>query len=207
MIKLYWDSCAFISRLQGDPDRIEVLEYWTDEAANGRAQIVTSTMAIAEVAYLNRDCTEEQMASDVKDILDYFRNDYITVINVTTRIAEDAAAIGRIYGAKPPDAIHIATALFAECPILHTYDHKRMLSLADKVKPLRGGDGTLKIEIPGKNVQRGLKFQGEIQLGEREAPATKTLCVSFAAPRRPAVRCGQWITRQNWGRPLPSIAR
>src|SRR4051812_33498426 len=102
MIKMYWDSCAFISRLQGDPARIGVLEYWTDEAAEGRAQIITSTMAIAEVAFLNRDCAEEQMAADVRDILAYFRNDYITVVNVTTRIAEDAAAICRIHRAKPP---------------------------------------------------------------------------------------------------------
>ncbi len=208
MIKLYWDSCVFISRLQGDPNRIEVLEYWTDEAANGRAQIFTSTMAIAEVAYLNRDCTEEQMAADVKDILDYFRNDYITVINVTTRIAEDAAAIGRIYRAKPPDAIHIATALFAECAVLHTYDDSRMLKLDDKIAPIRGGgEAKLKIEVPGRNVQLGLKFGGDIELGLRPEESEPLVCGTHRSRKLRPIQRGAWVTRQHWGKPLPSIGR
>jgi predicted nucleic acid-binding protein len=199
MIKLYWDSCAFISRLQGDADRIDALEYWTDEAAEGRAQIVTSTMAIAEVAFLNRESTEAELEADVRQILDYFRNDYITVLNVTTRIAEDAAAIGRMYGAKPPDAIHIATALFAECAALHTYDGKRMLKLDGKIRPLRGGGAALKIESPTKpDLQRDLKFLSDVSLVRRNP------CGPCRMPRGRVIQHGAWLTpsRRIWGRPL-----
>jgi len=206
MIKLYWDSCVFISRIQGDPDRIEVLEYWTDEAASGRAQIFTSTMAIAEVTYLNRDCTEEEMAADVQAINDYFRNDYITVVNVTTRIAEDAAAISRIYGTKPPDAIHLATALFAECETVHTYDKKRMLSLDGKIAPLRGGGASpLKIEVPGKNVQRKLPFTDQDVVAANFAPSHFV----YRVPRYQFIRRGMWVTpsRRQWGWHNAAIVR
>jgi predicted nucleic acid-binding protein len=204
MIKLYWDSCAFISRLQGDVGRIDALEYWTDEAAEGRVQIVTSTMAIAEVAFLNREATEAELEAEVRQILDYFRNDYITVLNVTTRIAEDAATISRKYGAKPPDAIHIATALFAECSVLHTYDGKKMLKLDDKIRPLRGGGAALKIESPTKpELQRDLEFSGDVSLVRRNPFDPCRM------PRGRAMQHNTWLTpaRRIWGRPLSPIMR
>ena len=124
MIRVYWDSCVFIDRIQRTPGRIALLQQITDLAANGEIEITTSTMAVAEVCKFN-----EKAAASVSvheqgaQILAFFQNDYFIVYQVTLGIAESAAELVRNNaGLKPPDAIHIATALLSGAKELHTYD-------------------------------------------------------------------------------------
>ena len=79
---------------------------------------------------------------DVAKIRDFFENDYIVIRNVDRLIAEKAGDIVRTHPIKPPDAIHIATALSSKCECLHTYD-KKLLHLDGKV-----GWPTLSIKLP-----------------------------------------------------------
>ena len=152
-IRFYWDSCCFISRLQRDAARISNLEYITDEAAAGRIQIIKSTMAIAEVCYLNRHADDEQTEKDAELVARFFDNEYITVVQLSRTIAEEAARINRQHGAKPADAIHLATALAADAQIVHTYDNKRLLKLDGKV-----GNPPLTITTPD-SVSQQLKLR------------------------------------------------
>ena len=49
MIKVYWDSCVFIDRIQRTPGRIAVLEEITNAAEAHEIEIITSNFTIAEV--------------------------------------------------------------------------------------------------------------------------------------------------------------
>ena len=137
--KYYWDSCVFIDRLQRTPHRIGPLEQITNDAADGKVLIVTSTMAIAEVVRVDSQENDETQDNLIRD---YFDNDCIVVHQVDRRIAEDAARICRKTGVKPPDAIHVATALMADVSVLHTYDNN-LLSKNGLV-----GSPPLRIETP-----------------------------------------------------------
>jgi len=125
MIKYYWDSCAFISRIQGDPDHIKVLEHLTDLAAEREVQIVTSSLTVAEVCCINREAKLEEKLQDIELISRFFDNDYIYVIQVSRHLSTEAAKICVEHGIKPPNAIHLATAIHANCQVVHTYDEKR----------------------------------------------------------------------------------
>jgi predicted nucleic acid-binding protein len=199
MIRYYWDACTFISRLQGDTDRIIPLEYLTDEAAAGRIEIVTSTLTIAEVCHLKKECSEEEMTEDIATISQFFSNDYISLVQVTKRIATDAANISRQYGVKPPDAIHLATAISANCPIVHTYDGKKLLKLDNMI-----GDPALRIMIPRPEVQADL-FGGEELSDAPEEPEPAPQSQLNWPPRCTDGKpfdCRGWITptRRVWGR-------
>jgi len=52
---VYWDSCVFISRIQGDPERIDLLRQLTSLAEKGKLLIVTSVLTIAEVLRTEHD--------------------------------------------------------------------------------------------------------------------------------------------------------
>lgn len=56
-------------------------------------------------------------------ISNFFKQEYIVVVQVTRTIAEQARAlIWRFTHLRPKDALHAATALYAEIENLHTFD-------------------------------------------------------------------------------------
>jgi len=134
--RIYWDSCVFISYLQRDADRVDVLDRIVDRAENGDIVLVISAMVIAEVVKLDGH-EDHDAATTIKD---FFERDYITPRDVDRLTAERAAEISRTHGIKPPDAIHIATALRWHCHCIHTYDG---------LKPdgsIKGGKNLLKFD-------------------------------------------------------------
>lgn len=145
-LRVYWDSCVYIDCIQQTPDRHTLLESIIEQAKNGDIVLVASTLVLAEVVKLDApDATAEEEA---KRILRFFENDFIKVRNVTRRIAEHAADMVRVYSIKPPDAIHVATALAGKCVSLQTYDGKqgsggKLIALNGKI-----GNPPLRIEVP-----------------------------------------------------------
>ncbi|HEY8792084.1 MAG TPA: hypothetical protein VIL96_04310 [Gaiellaceae bacterium] len=39
--RIYWDACVFLSLLNGDPERIDVIKQLMDEAEKGQHELVT----------------------------------------------------------------------------------------------------------------------------------------------------------------------
>jgi hypothetical protein len=83
-----------------------------------------------------------------KIILVFFENAYISVRNVDRQTAERAQELVGELGMLPLDAIHLATAMIAKVPVLHTYDdakgrRKGLLRHNGQV-----GTPPLRIEIP-----------------------------------------------------------
>ena len=119
---LYWDSDLFISRIQRDGNRIGVLEPLTRAAERGEIRIVTSILAKAECAFLLRG--DDPLPEEQEQlIVDFFENPYLTVLPIDDFVCERARRILRANpGLRSVDAIHVATAVQADVPVLQAYD-------------------------------------------------------------------------------------
>jgi predicted nucleic acid-binding protein len=153
---IYWDSCVFISAIQETPGRYEILQKILRAAQTGEIVILTSALAIAEVArcYSKNDPAHKvksfaELTNDLNKIKAFFDNDYISVYQVDRAIANEAADISLKYPLFPQDAIHIATAILRPCLHLQTYDGEnkgrrgKLLSYDNKI-----GSPPKKIIIP-----------------------------------------------------------
>ena len=113
--RICWDSCVIIELLQQTPGRIEVLREIVSSARNQKISLVVSALAIAEVNKC--DNADEKKAIDA-----FFAEPFVHVRNVDRLIATKAAELSKNFGIKPPDAIHVATAIDRKCKELQTYD-------------------------------------------------------------------------------------
>lgn len=147
----YWDSDCFLSWLQAEAGKAHVCEAVLEEAENGRVLLVTSALTLAEVLYL-RDHTPIPREHKQK-VIDFFKNEYIAVRNVTRRVAEEARELVWENGVKPKDAIHVATALHDDLDILNTFDQKLIAKSGVVGNPL------LRIERPQPPAQGKLPLE------------------------------------------------
>jgi len=120
----YWDSCCFIDLLQKTPGRIDELEAIRKTAEQGKAVIATSSLTLAEVVKTDSGGVSDQ---DEALIAKLFSEPYIKVRLLDRPTATEARSVHRSLGLKPPDCIHVATAVLANATELHTYDDKRLL--------------------------------------------------------------------------------
>jgi predicted nucleic acid-binding protein len=104
------------------------MEWIIDDWLSGKVELVTSALTIAEVLWvrcepdqvrnlISRD--EEDRIRALFDQDDAVRFMLVEVSRTTARRARDLVWD---YGIKPKDAIHVAAALEAHCPVMHTND-------------------------------------------------------------------------------------
>ena len=60
--------------------------------------------------------------SDELTIIRFFEQPYLIIHDVTRAVAEQARGLSRRYGLKPPDAVHLATALLANADFFETWN-------------------------------------------------------------------------------------
>ncbi|MFS0737577.1 PIN domain-containing protein [Sphingomonas sp. 1P06PA] len=140
--RLAWDSCAWIATIiqekspladGGVEDRAKLCNHVIELAAAKKVEIATSGLSLTEVC--------RGVANDDHDaMVDFFRNEYIVVVPVDHYVG----TIGRklmlsgYAGLKPPDAIHLASALACSATEFHTFDAK-LLKLDGKIPRLDTG--------------------------------------------------------------------
>lgn len=164
--RIYWDSCVYISCIERTPSRDAMLWAIAKAAEAGDLVLVASSLVIAEVIKIDDPSRSAQDQAAL--IRRFFENDYIKIRAVDRRTAEDAAEISRTTGLKPPDAIHVATAIRWKCECLQTYDgeqggHNKLLAFDGRI-----GTPPLKIELPAlppKIIQPGLPFGPSPEIG------------------------------------------
>lgn len=117
----YWDRSVFVPLFTpNEPDRATIAQRLLQEASLTANQIVTSVFTIAET---RRDRGRDPLAPGAAErIARFFARERVVLIILDLRIAERAAQIGEQYGLKPPDAVHLATALEAGCDRFLTWD-------------------------------------------------------------------------------------
>lgn len=116
----YWDSDCFLGFLQAEQGKVDLCRQVLNRAANGDIQIITSALTIAEV--LNLKGHDKIGADRRQQVIDFFKKSYITPISITRRIAERSRDLVWDDGIAPKDALHVATALHAQVPLLNTFD-------------------------------------------------------------------------------------
>lgn len=109
MIYRYWDACAFIGWLKGEPDKIDECRAGLDRAAAGKLRVVTSAFTLVEVLRLQHKAPIP--LADAQQIRKFFESEYVALYDVDRTVAEKAQDVVWNYGVKPKDAVHIATAL------------------------------------------------------------------------------------------------
>ena len=125
MTKEYWDTCLFIAYLKDSEDEnsavdeIDALIRAAQSPSEERI-IVVSTLVLAELR--QRDSYDERRWRTIRDIF-YTNRSYIRVVSLSPRLAHQASEIGSQYpNLTPPDAVHVATALYEKVDALLTLD-------------------------------------------------------------------------------------
>lgn len=124
--KPYLDSSVFISWLKGEVEqstgieRGKITSHIMNLAAKGEYLVYTSAWTLAEVHKLKGGIA---LPDDQDErILSFFEHDFIRLIVVDRGVGEDANKLCRAYGLRPADAVHLASALRAECDVLLAWD-------------------------------------------------------------------------------------
>lgn len=108
-------------------------------ARNGDVEIWTSTYTLAEV--FKRKCEDIQtgLAAD-KDVVfeDFVDQDFVTYAQVDADVGRIARRLLRRFTElkKPPDAVHLATAILHNCDEFHTTDAENLLPLNGRIARL-----------------------------------------------------------------------
>lgn len=130
--RIYWDACVFLAHLNGDADRVEVIEQIMDEAAEGKYELVTSTVSQVEVAFGKAEQDEQAPDPDVLAAIEayWLPESPVELIEFHRLIALDARDLVRVSRLEqeqrltPLDAIHLASAQRLSASDFHTYDKK-----------------------------------------------------------------------------------
>ena len=106
-------------------------------AENGRAEIWTSTLTLAEV--FKRKCEDTNASlpqSRDREFEDYIEKDFIKKVGVDVEVATLARRLLRTFSElkKPSDAVHLASCLLHNLDELHTFDETNLIKLDGRIK-------------------------------------------------------------------------
>lgn len=120
----YLESSVFIALVKGEivngVDRAEIAQNILDDAAAGRWSVFTSTFTLAEVIKDRRRLP--LTLSEEQRIDDFFKHEYIKLVVLDRELAELARKVARLHGFRPPDAVHMASAIKVRADELLTWD-------------------------------------------------------------------------------------
>jgi len=142
--RVAWDACTWIATIiqetvptkgGGTEDRGLLCNHVIELATRKTIEIATSGLSLAEV------CKDESVKNEDADVLsDFFRNDYILIVPVDRYVGTLARQLmqGGHAGLRPPDAVHLATAMVCDASEFHTFD-KALLRLDQQIRMPSGG--------------------------------------------------------------------
>lgn len=151
--RMYWDACSWIAYIQQEKpgpnstfteNRYEMCSSILRLAVAGKLEIATSCFTLAEV------CKKPDIKTlPTGDLARFFDHSYILQVSVDKNVGVRAQNLqmSGLSGLKPPDAVHLASAVVARAEEFHTFDEK-LLKLNETFDGL---DGTpMKIVRPGE---------------------------------------------------------
>lgn len=136
---LYFDSCVFISYIDAEAGRVDVVEAIFDAVlkSDGKTKIVTSTITVTEVAFGAHEKAQKILDTQAEEKIDKLWTDptVIALIEFHEGIARRARELMREgltlgWSLKPADAMHLASAHLLNVVEFHTYDHQRLAKYA-----------------------------------------------------------------------------
>ncbi|HVX33289.1 MAG TPA: PIN domain-containing protein [Solirubrobacterales bacterium] len=155
----YWDTCCFLGYLKEEEDKIVQCEAGMREAAEGKLEIVTSTITLAETLYLVKD-GRPVPAETREKVRRLFENEFILLAEVDRRTAELAQEVVWDHDVAAKDAIHVATAVVVgkRLPIqqLDTFDGP-LIERSGKVQGLRIGNPNFQTDLMMDAAENGAR--------------------------------------------------
>lgn len=134
VVRVYWDSCAWLGLLNGEVEKKRELEIVYTNARNGHCELWTSTLSMVEVRRLKLEQYDPKplKADHLKLIANLFRQPFIKPVPLSVDIADRARELWRTAEGlnKWQDSIHLASALHWNVDVLHTYDQDDLLHLS-----------------------------------------------------------------------------
>lgn len=119
---IYWDSSCFLSILNGE-ENSEICLSILKEAKNSAIKLLVSPLTMAETVR-PRGSSIPLSKNLRQQVLDFFENEFIQLINFDREIACQSLELCWEYGLHPRDALHLACALSAQCDALETFDEE-----------------------------------------------------------------------------------
>lgn len=142
---VYWDSCVWIGHIAQEADKYPATKHIVRLAQKGERQIMTSTIALAEVVKMKCGGEWVAMAALEDDpFAALLAQDWVTTVIADWDVGVRARDLFRLHMAdglkKPQDALHLAVAVLENVAEMHTFDNSDLLRLNGKV---RRADGTV----------------------------------------------------------------
>jgi predicted nucleic acid-binding protein len=104
------DTAPLIYFIEENPAYIETVRFFFEAMDRGDFLVVTSTVTLLEVLVHPFRSNNRKLAAEYRDIL---LNAKLTILEVSTSIAEQAAQLRAAYNIRTPDAIQVSAALSA----------------------------------------------------------------------------------------------
>ncbi len=124
--RVYVDTNAFVYFLERHPEFYERVLPLFEAAAQGRLQVVTSELTVAELLVQPYKMGRADIAATYRRFLK--DEGLIELVPISLNVLEAAAASRGTLGGSLADAIHIATASMSDCSAFVTNDHRIRLA-------------------------------------------------------------------------------
>ena len=143
--RIYWDSCVWLRYINESPEDKEVLNILLRDSnmRSGDIHLITSILALTEVAYGAVEQNNQALDADVEQKIDSLWKDRraVTLVEYYPALALDARGLIRMsvekgWSLRPYDAIHLATAQRLEVTEFHIYDDKLLRFTGDLGFPI-----------------------------------------------------------------------
>jgi len=116
---VYVESSVFLALVKGEEGRIEDCRAVAFQAEAGEITVVTSPFTLAEVAKTEGVALAEDVE---REISLFFNHEWIHLVELDRLVATRARKVIRDFNLKPPDAVHVASAVNIGATLLLTYD-------------------------------------------------------------------------------------
>ena len=140
--QVYLDANVLIAFVANEQDRAGVVAAVLGDARDKKIELFTSVLSIAEVAFISTNLAGvDPLGSEEAIDQLWVPASPINVMEVSTRVAREARGIIRrsksltLRTVKPPDAIHLASAVTGQCDRFFTYEDE---STRDQWQSLTG---------------------------------------------------------------------
>ena len=104
------DTAPLIYFIEENPAYLETVRFFFEAMDRGDFLVVTSTVTLLEVLVHPFRSNNRKLAAEYRDIL---LNSKLTILEVSTSIAEQAAQLRAAHNIRTPDAIQVSAALSA----------------------------------------------------------------------------------------------
>jgi len=137
-MRLYLDANPIIYSIEGVPDFRTSALAWIERAEAPDGAVITSRLSRLECRVRPlRDGNTELLAR----FEGFFAREGLELAEITAEVVETATALRAAHGFRPPDAIHLATALLAQADVFLTGDRNLARCPGLKVEVLAGPRG------------------------------------------------------------------